>query len=104
MKELKKIDVWSSAKIVAVGYFAIGVLFSLFMAVPVIFIGKFASGGQEAPLGLGILFILLLPFMYGVMGGVITAICAALYNLFSKLVGGIRFELVDVPPKPNTEA
>jgi len=98
MKKLKKIGVLSLAKFQG-----------LLMAILGLFLGLMAFGMQYLYLGdssvdvpeaqiaaaFGPVAIILFPVAYGIMGFVMGAVGAALYNLISKLIGGIEIEIKD---------
>ena len=54
-----------------------------------------ANGGQALPgiLGLGGIFIVMLPILYGAMGFIGGIIGALIYNLVAKWIGGIEVEV-----------
>jgi len=64
-------------------------------------IGLAVIAGVDVPAGteqsfvqrLGAWAILVVPFVYGVGGGLVTAIAATLYNAVASVVGGLRIEL-----------
>ncbi|MDH3298079.1 MAG: hypothetical protein OEM23_01585 [Gemmatimonadota bacterium] len=64
-------------------------------------IGLAIVAGFDVPAGtepsfverLGAWAIVVVPFVYGVAGGLLTAIAAALYNAVAAVVGGLRVEL-----------
>ncbi|TFG63139.1 MAG: hypothetical protein E4H28_06780 [Gemmatimonadales bacterium] len=64
-------------------------------------IGLAVVAGLDVPAGtepsfverLGAWAVIVVPFVYGVGGGLLTAIAAALYNTVSSVVGGLRVEL-----------
>jgi uncharacterized membrane protein len=64
-------------------------------------IGLAIVTGLDVPAGteasfverLGAWAIVVVPFAYGIAGGLITAIAAALYNAVAAVVGGLRVEL-----------
>ena len=64
-------------------------------------IGLAIVAGLDVPAGtepslverLGAWAIVVVPFGYGVAGGLLTAIAAALYNAVASVVGGLRIEL-----------
>ena len=94
---LKRIGVLSAAKIVAAVYGVFGILGGLFF-MSLSFLGAgIAAANEEMPAFVGMLFgvgaIIILPVLYACMGFVFGAISAALYNLFSGMVGGIEVEL-----------
>jgi hypothetical protein len=95
---LKRIGVLSMAKIAGILYAAIGVLVGLLFA----FISSLAGmagahmnpdmPGWFAPM-FGVGAIVFLPVIYGVMGFITGALGAAIYNLFSGMIGGVELEL-----------
>ena len=94
---LKRIGVLSAAKIVAAVYGVFGILGGLFF-MSLSFLGAgIAAANEDAPAFVGMLFgvgaIIILPVLYACMGFVFGALSAALYNLFSGMVGGIEVEL-----------
>jgi len=93
MQEIKKIDVFSFAKIYAIMGAVIGFIVGLLIA---IFAGIFA-GFAEVPTGLGIATgataIVIVPVFYAVFGFIFGAIGAFLYNIVANWVGGIKIEL-----------
>ena len=64
-------------------------------------IGLAVIAGVDVPAGtessfvqrLGAWAIIVVPFVYGVGGGLVTAIAATLYNAVAAVVGGLRIEL-----------
>ena len=94
---LKRIGVLSLAKIVGAVYAVFGVLGGLFF-MSLSFLGAgIAAANEDVPPFIGMLFgvgaIIILPLLYACMGFVFGALSAALYNLFSGMVGGIEVEL-----------
>lgn len=94
---LKRIGVLSAAKIVGAVYAVFGVLGGLFfMALSFLGAGIAAANEEVSPL-IGMIFgvgaIIILPLLYACLGFVFGALCAALYNMFSGMVGGIEVEL-----------
>lgn len=67
-------------------------------------IGLAIVAGLDVPAGtepsiverLGAWAIVVVPFVYGVAGGLLTAMAAALYNAVAAVVGGIRVEMRSV--------
>jgi hypothetical protein len=72
----------------------LGVLYALIslILVPFFLIAALLGHG-----GLGAIFVIFLPIMYGVAGFIGGVICAFIYNLVAKWTGGIEFVLTDVP-------
>ena len=89
MYRLKRVKVMSVAKIFAVLYFAIGLIFVPFM----LLILAAAPSQSGLPAGVGVGFAIFMPFVYGIMGFIGGAIAAALYNLAARWAGGIEFDL-----------
>ena len=56
-----------------------------------------SSGATGLMAGGMVLMALVLPVMYAAMGFIGGVICAAVYNLIARWVGGIEFEVEDVP-------
>lgn len=90
---IKSVGVLSFAKIMGLIYGCLGLIFT-----PVfLLLGLLGSlvGQQKTPFAgvFGMVFALLMPVMYGLMGFITGAIGGLLYNLFAKLVGGFELEL-----------
>jgi hypothetical protein len=103
MHIIKSVGVLSVAKIMGLIYGCLGLI-----AIPFfLLIGLAGSlaGKQQSPFAgmIGLVLALLAPILYGVMGFVMGAIGAALYNLFAKWIGGIEVQVQsDTPPLPAT--
>lgn len=94
---IRKVDPLSVGKIAGLLYAIIGLLFgALFSLIAMAGATFAASAGEEAPF-IGLLFgagaFIVLPIVYGVMGFIMTAIMAVIYNVLAGMVGGIRVEL-----------
>jgi hypothetical protein len=102
--QIKKLGILSVAKM----YGAIMLVMSLLISIPfglmyMIFGGMMmgmggrngvAAGGGSMIMGL--LFMILMPIFYGVIGFIAGAIGALLYNIFAGIVGGIEIEVENV--------
>ncbi len=98
MKTLKRIDVLSLAKFQGVMMAAVGLLLGGVMYMTQAFLmGGFSAETPEAQIlsAFGPVMILVFPVAYGLMGFVMGAVGAKLYNLIAKLIGGIEVELKD---------
>jgi hypothetical protein len=84
MPILKSIDILSTAKI----YGLFGVVIGLVLG---IFYGLVATGRFVLGFG-GIALVIVMPILCGVMMFFYSAICAFLYNVFAKWVGGVKLE------------
>jgi hypothetical protein len=62
------------------------------IVIPFLLLASFAS--KEGATG-GIVFAVLIPIIYAVMGFIGGIIAAALYNLVAKWTGGLQFEVKD---------
>ncbi|MHA7111767.1 hypothetical protein ACRTDU_16665 [Sunxiuqinia elliptica] len=89
MKRIKRFNVWQTAKVVALMYFLIIAIFMI----PLGLIGSIAGGLFDSAFPFGGIMLIFLPFVYGVIIFLITALGCALYNLVSGWVGGIEVEV-----------
>jgi hypothetical protein len=93
MKRVKRFGVYQTAKVAAVIYF----LISACILVPIgLLVFMFGNSSSIFPFGGGmILFVL--PFIYGFIGFLFTALGCAIYNAVSKWTGGIEVEIETAP-------
>ena len=92
---VKRVGVFSVAKVYGALTASMGLIFGIIVAAASA-IGIGLAEGDEPPfiaamLGAGA--VIFLPVFYGVLGFVMGAISAALYNLFAGLVGGVTIEV-----------
>lgn len=93
MYMIKSVGVLSIAKICGLIYACFGLIFLPFFLL-MISLQAFVPKDQAAFFGaFGIILAIAAPILYGIMGFVMGAIGALLYNLFAKLIGGFEFEL-----------
>ncbi len=100
MHILKSVGVMSVAKISGFLYACMGLIFVPFFLI--IGIAGSVVGQKDTPFApfaglFGIVMAVLMPLLYGVMGFVMGAIGAALYNVIAKRVGGFELELTVIP-------
>jgi hypothetical protein len=98
---IRHIGVWSVARLYGGLCAAMGLLFGAIVALFSLLGGMagaaadpgsgFASGTLGAVFGVGA--IIFLPLFYGVLGVIMGALGAALYNLFAGLFGGIEMDV-----------
>jgi predicted permease len=82
-KQITQISPIQTAKVIAVMYFVITIpVFAVMVLIS--FFGPKGNAGFS-------LVMLLLPFLYLIMGFIFTAITAAVYNFVAKRIGGIEF-------------
>jgi hypothetical protein len=72
----------------------LGVLYAIIslVLVPFLLIATLLGHG-----GLGAIFVIFLPIVYGIAGFIAGVIVAFIYNLVARWTGGIEFVLTDVP-------
>ena len=94
MQTIRRVGVLSVAKIAGAIYGVLGLIFAPFFLL--VGLAAMASGEKEAAFGaaFGIVFAVLMPVFYAVMGFLFGALAAWLYNVLSKWTGGIEVELV----------
>jgi hypothetical protein len=100
MHIVKSVGVLSVAKIMGLIYGCLGLIFApVFLLIGLV--GSLA-GQQKTPFAgvFGIVFAILMPVIYGLMGFISGAIGGLLYNVFAKLVGGFELEL-DLRPSAS---
>lgn len=97
---VKKVGIWSAARILGAIYGVIGLLAGTIFAIISLVGSGIASAtlGRNAPIAwpglfFGVGAIVFLPLLYGVMGVIVGAISASLYNVFAKLLGGLELEV-----------
>ena len=68
---------------------------ALVVAVPLFLVASaIPIPGQKLPFAaLGTVFIFFLPFIYAILGFIVTAVMCLFYNIAAKFVGGIAFTL-----------
>lgn len=91
---VKRVGVWSAARL----YAAIMAAFGLLVGIPFALFSLVGAGlAPEARSWMGPAFgigaIVFLPVFYGVMGLVIGAVSAVLYNFFAGVVGGLSVDV-----------
>jgi hypothetical protein len=103
--KLKRIAPLQAGKMLAAFYGLMSLLVVPFMMF-FLALSTLASRGHGGPspfpfvfgLGMGIVFALLLPFFYALMGFVFGVISAWLYNLLARWIGGFELEFEPTPP------
>jgi hypothetical protein len=105
---IRRVNPLSVAKIAAVLYAVMGLIVGAFVSLLFMVIGQRAGmddgrGGAMVGMLFGAGSIVVLPIFYGVMGGIVAAISAVLYNLIAGAIGGIEIDLeAGKPDSPVT--
>lgn len=105
MVNLKRIGVFSLAKVLGVLYAALGLIFGLFFSLFGLAFGSMMSQYGESGGMFGAMFgvgaIIFLPIFYGVLGFIGGALTAWIYNMIAGATGGIEVEFENpAPPVP----
>lgn len=90
MAILKKVGILSAAKIQGLFGFLIGILIGLMYALMGMFLPE--TTGLESIL-FSFAAVIIIPIVYGVFGFIGGAICAWIYNLCAKWIGGLQIEI-----------
>ena len=98
MAVIKRISPGSAFKVGLVVYAFLGLLIGVLVACLSFLAGsswRWAGSGIIGPaaFGVGLVSIIISPILYGLIGGVVAAIVAALYNLAAGWVGGLQIDL-----------
>jgi hypothetical protein len=99
-KQIVRVSILQSSKIVTVLYFLVGLIY-LLIGVPMIIFGN----NQIRIMGM---VYCAMPILMAVLGFIGFVICAAVYNLLAQWLGGMEFDVIDVPDEqtiagPDTE-
>lgn len=96
-KRLSRVSPWQAGKTLALVYFGLGLLiavpFGLLMSVAP------TPPGQEKP---GLVFIVLMPILYGVAGLIFVPLGCWLYNIAARLTGGVEVSVETQPERSGT--
>ena len=102
-RRLRSIAPVQAGKVLGVLYGGVGLIFVPFFVIAGI-AGAFAGQGQETSsaagafaAGMMLFMAILFPVIYAVFGFIGGVVGAWLYNLIARWVGGIEFEVDDVP-------
>jgi hypothetical protein len=87
-KQLIRISILQSSKIMTALYVLMGFIYSL-VGIPMIILGS-------KPIKIMGVVYLFMPVILGVLGFIFFAIFAALYNLLARLLGGFEVEIKDI--------
>jgi Transmembrane domain of unknown function (DUF3566) len=94
---VKSVGVWSVGRMYGTLSAVMGLLFGSFLAIFSVVGTGLAGRNDDMPAFFGLLFgagaVVVLPIFYGVLGLLMGALGATLYNLFAGLVGGVELDL-----------
>lgn len=99
MQVIKKIDVGSAAKVYGLTLGILGFVIGLIYAL--IFSSISSIIGEEIPMagaGLGLALVIFIPIAYGVVGVVVGALGAVVYNFVANKFGGLEIEISNLHP------
>ncbi|MCC2962559.1 hypothetical protein LK540_19200 [Massilia sp. IC2-278] len=88
-KQVVSVSILQNAKVMAALYFAISLPFTLLMTIP-------ALMGQGQGAGFSIVMLVLMPFLYTLIGFVFTLVGAWVYNVIAARIGGFEFTTAEV--------
>lgn len=88
-KQIVQVSGMQCAKVAAALYLVISIPFCLLMLIPVM------MAPVPAP-GFSVAMLILMPVFYTVFGFVFTLVCAWVYNLLAKRIGGFEFTTVEI--------
>jgi len=102
-KRIRRFSVLQTSWVAAVILFCVMLIFMLPMGLIFSMMGKSGLMPGGFP-GFGGAFFFILPFLYGIMGFVMTAISCLIYNLIAGWTGGIELEFEEEnQPAPPVE-
>ncbi|MFV1917202.1 MAG: hypothetical protein ACC618_01815 [Patescibacteria group bacterium] len=96
MARIKRIGIKQTAKFAAIFYFVVTLIFFVPFFLITLLIGTQGDTEGYSRLGgavFGGVFLLILPFFYALLVGLVVAVSAYLYNLIAKRIGGIEVEI-----------
>ncbi|NOZ47353.1 MAG: hypothetical protein GXO79_11315 [Chlorobi bacterium] len=93
MKRIKRFNVYQTSKVSAVILFFVAIIFMI----PFGLMSTMLGGDAFPGFPFGGLFLVFVPFIYGIIGFIMTAVSCLIYNLVAKWTGGIEleFEVMD---------
>jgi hypothetical protein len=117
--QVKRVGVFSLAKMYAVTLAAFGVIIGVIYGLVFMAVGgaMMAGGGRDAStagassLVIGLVMMVAIPIFYGVLGFLFGLLGGVVYNVAARTVGGVELELENMdgsgyapPPSPNWNA
>jgi hypothetical protein len=109
--QVRRVGVFSYAKIMAVVMAGVMLIIGIPLGLIMMVIGAAALTQDGAAggigIGMGLAYMIILPIVYGVLGFIMGALSALIYNVAAGFVGGIELELENAegeytaPPPPQ---
>lgn len=100
MKEIKKIDILSLAKIYALSMAFVGLIIGVFVGFIMFFFGTFfgtdTNYSSYLGAGLGLLGLLTMPILFGLAGFIFGGLASFFYNILASWIGGVKIEIKDI--------
>ncbi|SFT70356.1 hypothetical protein SAMN04489724_1696 [Algoriphagus locisalis] len=94
MVKIEKIGVASAAKIYGLTLGILGFVLGIFYA---LFLSAFSGLIDDFPIagagGIGIIMVIVFPIMYGIIGFIVGALGAVVYNFVASKTGGLEIQL-----------
>lgn len=98
-RRIRRFSVLQTSWVAAVILFCVMMVFMIPMGLIFTFLGKSGLIPGGFP-GFGGTFFFILPFFYGIIGFIMTAISCLVYNLIAGWTGGIELEFDEFPTAP----
>ena len=110
--EIRRIPLWSVAKVVFLVMLMIGIIIAVFYSMIISGVGFLAGTFSDSPFGrdmlvlqrLGLVMIPIIAIFYAVFGTIAALIWVLLYNVTSPIVGGFEITLREKRGEPALEA
>ncbi|MEZ4703257.1 MAG: hypothetical protein R2834_23210 [Rhodothermales bacterium] len=92
---LKHIGVASAARITGIVTAALGLIVAVLYLPILTLLSLFDGSGESFGMTMGFAFLIIFPILYGLMGFLIGAFYAWLYNIVAERFGGLEMEFED---------
>ncbi len=103
MKEIKRINILSVAKIYGLSMAFVGLIIGIFVGFAMFFFGTFVGPDNNYSsyfgVSLGIIGLLAMPILFGLLGLIFGGLASFFYNILASWLGGVKIELEDIEDK-----
>ena len=98
---INRFGIQQTSKVAGIVYFVIGLL-----VIPFLFLAMMAppKPGAESNPKMSLLVAVLLPFFYGIIGYLTTALALWIYNAVAKRIGGVELDIVYAAEPPSEQS